>query len=267
MEKEGSPYVLLDGEPEAQTGVPVYNGVVTDAVPEVVPLETPVYLDPEPSEKRRKNGCLSCCVCFTGSLLHCCAALALITGLITLWFFLAYGQTEVKLPTIKNLEYSINADATAILTNGESMGSLQLRIQNVNNFDVTFKEPEVLVKIKQGGHKKRLAKYSSSKSITLRSKEMGNIPIDYIRVVNETSVWDLQTTCINKGWAKLSVSGHLRMKGGAHTEWSRQSIESDWNKCIPCQCNGMLYCNNTNPNPNPNPDDDDEIFGEETCWD
>ena len=259
MEKEGSPYVLLDGESEAQTGIPVYNAVV----PEAVPLEIPAYLDPEPSEKREKKCCLPCCLCFAGSLLYFCAGLAFIAGLITLWVFMAYGQTYVKLPTIKKLQYSINADATAILTNGESMGSLQLRIENVNNFDVTFKEPEILIKIKQGGHKKSLAKYSSSKSITLRSKEMGNIPIDYIRFVNETSVWDLQSTCINKGWAKLSVRGHLRMRGGAHTEWSRQSIKSDWNKCIPCRCNNVLYCNNTNPNPNPGPYDDDE----DTCWD
>jgi hypothetical protein len=250
----------FDGEPEVQYVEPVYDAVlVTDEEPELpprVPQETVVYLMPV-SSYRKPPCCQSCSLIIAGGLFLSCFV---ITGLITLWVFMAYGETWVYLPTIRNLEYSINADATAILTNNESMGTLALRIGNDNNFDVTFKEPEVRIKLKQGGNVYQLAKYSSSKSLFLSKGENGNIAIDYVNVFNETGVWNLQTECVNKGWAKLKVHGHLKMKGGAHSDWSRQQIRSHFNKCIPCRCNGVLYCGNNNP-----VIDVDEMH-ESDCW-
>ena len=73
------------------------------------------------------------------------------------------------------LEFVIEADAAAILDSGMSMGNVLVRLQNVNNFDVTYKDLNVALKLKQGGTKKDVAKFSSSDSVTIKAGERGNL--------------------------------------------------------------------------------------------
>jgi hypothetical protein len=242
-------YVVLEGG--ASSDLPSAHAVATVVhSPIVVPAEAvhdeyaqaPLMEAPRPPP-RKDRCCHSCLRCFTRCILITTLIIGAIVALITLCVNTWYGDTTATLQSKPSeLEFVIEADAAAILDSGMSMGNVLVRLQNVNNFDVTYKDLNVALKLKQGGTKKDVAKFSSSDSVTIKAGERGNLVAGYRHVMNTTAVRDLGQTCTNKGWSQLKVHGNVHMKGGWNMKWSRQKVKTHFNKCMPCQCDGELYC-------------------------
>ena len=244
-DKNDTSYVLLGDEEAAaqEQPAPVVADVVTDG-------QVVYFAEQAPPPSKRRNGC---CACFG----KCCAITLAVVGcialLIAVWVNTAYGQTSVEIQsTPLQLDYVIQATA------GLTDTTLLVRLKNVNNFDTTYKDLNVDVKLKQGGEKQNLAKYASASgdSVTIKPGERANLAVVFQHIVNATAVANLEATCTAKGWSKLRVKGNLHMKGGWNTQWSRQAVKSNFNKCMPCKCGDTEFCGQSAICPKDLPDDD-----------
>ena len=97
-----SPYVRFnDGENEAPSANPIQDAII---ITDVTGFEEPatgsghvVYVDQSmPRRKGRNTCCKSCCLCVATTLISIVVCVAIIVGLILLWVYSAYGDTQVK---------------------------------------------------------------------------------------------------------------------------------------------------------------------------